>query len=722
VSSQRNGPSSKVSASPRSPSCLQHKRGLVCDVEGDRVQAFRKDFLASCVRSLSRDRDNSLELEPESPPLALAHREHVHVNNLSSLAKSVDELQQSEASCSSWQKRVNADLTKNASELTQVTASLKALQQQLGRVENYLQEQMPRLLAQVVTVTSQRPSTNGHDGQVGLLRNSTSSRSESTAGLESALRGVVTDMTRVLQECIAQHFARCDQRSKDQFEDLQVSCTRIEKELRLTTTGPRPSVVAAQVPSPLFPREDNELDAGMDSSVDETHRTSRTPIAINLDVMHRLSNASKESGAVQRSSLFSSSRSAYKSVTDDVFLCLRYLEWVSCLLIIFNTAFLGVSLLVSFPHVKSGKQPPGWLQIVDGCFLVAFVFELGIRLALEKKLFATGPNKWMNAFDVLVTILQALEAIEVLVGNVVFVRILKSLRVFRAARLLRSIGGLKYVRLLTNTATWQPLLWGFGVLASIIYFFSVLVCQTLVNWLELTGAESIDPVQRDALYMHYGSLGHTMVSFIMAITGGEEWSKLVEPLEAISAWYKLLFLCYTFSITFGVMNIMTGLYVNVVTKVCDREQDLQMLKHAKKDKDLIEKLKTLLIAADKYQHGTLSREAIVKVIHNDEDNRHILRGLNLEEDVTKTVYKLLDVQERNRVSIEEFCQSLLHFTSSVHNVHIAMLMLQSRRTLVKIDRFEKDVAGQLDRLESNMIMAGHFDRIGNRITGGSRSA
>merc|ERR1712129_65007 len=157
--------------------------------------------------------------------------------------------------------------------------------------------------------------------------------------------------------------------------------------------------------------------------------------------------------------------------------------------------------------------------------------------------------------------------------------------------------------------------------------------------------------------------------------------------------------------TCGMMNVLTGLYVTVVAKICNREHDFQVMKHAQRDKELIEEMQELLRSADKCKKGRLSREVILKVLHKPENNK-LVRELGLELEVVKGLYKLLDVEERNRVGIDDFCQGLLHLTGSVNNVHMAMLMLQSKRTLVKLNHFETAMAAHFNRLE-NCITLDH---------------
>merc|ERR1719229_1048842 len=64
------------------------------------------------------------------------------------------------------------------------------------------------------------------------------------------------------------------------------------------------------------------------------------------------------------------------------------------------------------------------------------------------------------------------------------------------------------------------------------------------------------------LKYYYGGLFKTMASLYWAVSGGEDWSQVLEPLYALPLGYVLVFYVFiTFSM-FAMLNVVTSVFVD----------------------------------------------------------------------------------------------------------------------------------------------------------------
>merc|ERR1719221_1260996 len=72
----------------------------------------------------------------------------------------------------------------------------------------------------------------------------------------------------------------------------------------------------------------------------------------------------------------------------------------------------------------------------------------------------------------------------------------------------------------------------------------------------------------------YGSLGLALYSLYMAMTGGRSWGELMDPLVEVGWFYVLLFLMFISLTFFGVLNIVTAIFVDSAMQSQQHYKDL----------------------------------------------------------------------------------------------------------------------------------------------------
>lgn len=656
----------------------------------------RKDFLGSCA--------------PQPRTLAVANptaEEHFR-----RMDQFMDEARQSQEQRSAWQEKVGADLGRVAEESSGLKSSLASMERQLCSMKALLQQK---------ATSSGEVTAEGNmtaESKWGRLQQTSAKQPAGETGAQRALdvdsgfqtvRALISETSLRLETGFERQIVALDGKVGQQLDFIYKSCAELlENNVRIESlfsehvefmqTGANRDTEESSERAPTMgalyaPGGDPLAALGTESQGGSSHPSGGYQMAAVLDrtsVMPQAAGATKKLQMGTRAVL-----------VPEVAQCIFVMQLVSFWLIVAYIVFVGLSLSLASSFAKKGEELPTWMHIGNMGFLVAFVMELALRLSLEKKAFFIGRNRNWNALDFVLTVLQVIEVFELAFFRISLARIAKLFKVLRVLQLFK-MKQFRGLRLIVSIAVWRPLLWGTASLMFLTYAFSLFFAQIVTNWLIEEGHNTADPALLAELDHYYGTLRHTMVSLFMAFTGGELWGVLLRPLKEISPWCEPAFVIYILITTCGMMNILGALFVDMVLFTSNRDHDIQMTQREKRDRELVHELKELMQAKDHRKTGRVSREAVMAVVTNKE-NKKFLKELGVEVDNVKSLFKLLDVEERNRVSVDEFCYGMLNMSSDVHFARNSMLMFQSKRTLDKLDLVAQVVGNRLHKLEKLII-------------------
>ena len=86
--------------------------------------------------------------------------------------------------------------------------------------------------------------------------------------------------------------------------------------------------------------------------------------------------------------------------------------------------------------------------------------------------------------------------------------------------------------------------------------------------------------------------------------GGEDWYNVMRPLFHISPWYGLLFSFFICFVIFGVLNVLTGVFVEHALQIRDR--DLVIQAEMEKTDHFLTDMHLIFQEADVDEDGTIT--------------------------------------------------------------------------------------------------------------------
>merc|ERR1712050_329537 len=117
--------------------------------------------------------------------------------------------------------------------------------------------------------------------------------------------------------------------------------------------------------------------------------------------------------------------------------------------------------------------------------------------------------------------------------------------------------------------------------------------------------------QIEGIEENFGTVIDCIISLFMSICGGRDWHELYQQLDLPgssieSSLCRWVFLFYIFFVVFGVLNVVTGAFVDSMRLVSEKDRDTVIDAEMKKVEDFRKDVTKMFQDADADDSGTLS--------------------------------------------------------------------------------------------------------------------
>jgi len=269
---------------------------------------------------------------------------------------------------------------------------------------------------------------------------------------------------------------------------------------------------------------------------------------------------------------------------------------------------------ITLKPLQAKESMPLWLWMVDPIFAILFMIELLARFHMQGFNFFRRPNVQWNLFESAVVLMMLLEFV-FNTYNAVFVRVIRVLRFLRAFRIIKTVSYVRQLRILFLALynSVLSLFWVVMVVVVIVWLCSTCLMQTVELYIDSHGVDVVDP----RVFVRYGSLGASMLSLFQAISGGVPWEQLVAPLATLSGLYYPAWMAYIMVVVFGVLNLVTALFVESVRNTADMDLEAEMMEQMRRPDSTMSKIRVMLrgstaIPADDITEDDLAAEITPK--------------------------------------------------------------------------------------------------------------
>ncbi|CAJ1373533.1 unnamed protein product [Effrenium voratum] len=350
------------------------------------------------------------------------------------------------------------------------------------------------------------------------------------------------------------------------------------------------------------------------------------------------------------------------------------LEYLSLSAIILNAIVIGLETDIMSQQLLT--DPPHEFVILGWVFCTFFTLEMVLKISANPSRFFTGTGWQMNVFDLVLVALQWLDVLLTALAaddqnqnttnfNVMrVIRMVRLVRIVRSYRVLRMLGEVRAIVWSVGTS-FKPLLGAMLVLAGVIYLMAVYLVDTCNAYRVTLG--SADP-GFEPLGQFFGSVPGGMLTLWQAMTGGIDWSTVMNPLLAYtSPLAVIIFLFYIAFSLLALLNLITGVFVESAVKRGKEDKDSYLVQYVRGVFKKMEKSNSGIITWDDFQASLHSK-----------DIKELFKAIDLDISEAHCVFKILDLDDDGTLDADEFLSGCLRLRGPAKALDVLVLMREIR--------------------------------------------
>jgi len=201
----------------------------------------------------------------------------------------------------------------------------------------------------------------------------------------------------------------------------------------------------------------------------------------------------------------------------------------------------------------------------------------------------------------------------------------------------------------------KNLMWVTIILSVTFYLFGVTFTAAVVNYLET--AEAWNDVRNRKLLDAFGTVDRSALSLFMSMSGGNDWAIYYEVLEALPIGYRCFFLGFIVFTLFAIVNIVTGVFVEVAMQSNLRDLDIIAQEELRYKKKYLESMQELFEEMDHDEQGTITMDEFENKLQ-DERVVAFFNALKLDVSDARCLFRLMDKDKSGDITIDEFLQGV----------------------------------------------------------------
>jgi len=391
-------------------------------------------------------------------------------------------------------------------------------------------------------------------------------------------------------------------------------------------------------------------------------------------------------------------------------------------IIVVNTVVIGIEMQVStrlqldkaLHREGHASAPQGYdarvFSILEFVFLAWMITEVLINGYAQKKDFFLGRDWAWNMFDVFVIILS----IGFQLFNDSSVTWLRVARVFRFGKILRAFRVFKFLRgirsmIISMTGSFLQLVSAILIMCLFMFTIALVLMQGIgdetgpegllhgVVDLPATNNRSLNvfrPLEGDdtlvqQVSLMYGSIERTMMTLFMTVSGGLEWREAARPIAQVGWFYGLLWVAYIAFMVFGMLNVLTGIFVDAAIQAMMNDRDNLIQTQLEERNSLINTIRGVFQASDSDHSGFITKKEFSALLKNAELVTY-LEAIGIDSTEAQGLFRLLDDDSSGKVSIDEFVSGFLRLKGGAKAVDMVMLLFENRKINKKLNKILRE--------------------------------
>jgi len=365
------------------------------------------------------------------------------------------------------------------------------------------------------------------------------------------------------------------------------------------------------------------------------------------------------------------------------FLMGDYFDYFIGVVLVLNAVWIGIQ--TEQQTFSINPEFATYSVSIDFMFLIIFTAELSFRIYMQgwRKFFSLHDGWQWNAFD---SILVATQAVDQLVSLVFALdpagdsdsgqgatNALKTLRLFRLLRLVRMVRLIPELKSMVYLilASMSSFFWTVVLMLLLMYVFSIYFTEA-ASW--AYASSELGATEKTELTRNWGTIGSSVLSLFMSITGGDDWRNFAGVFED-DIVNTIVFVIYIAFSTLVMLNLVTGVFVDGAQRIIKTEKNQEITALACQ----------MFVEADTDDSNEITW-AEFQGIWGSTAMHSYCEACGISSNDADGLFRMLDVDGSQRLTISEFVQGCLGLRQSARVIDVAHLRTFMEESLEHLDR------------------------------------
>merc|ERR1719223_773891 len=146
----------------------------------------------------------------------------------------------------------------------------------------------------------------------------------------------------------------------------------------------------------------------------------------------------------------------------------------------------------------------------------------------------------------------------------------------------------------------------------------------------------------------------------------------------VSRVYVALFIVFLSTTFFGVLNIITSVFVESAMQSEQHSRELMLEEKGRVEDVYASHLKTIFAEMDADGSGLIEWEELRNAFSTNDDVRKYMEVLDINVTDVRKLFELLDVNGSGEIDVDEFCAACPRLKGDASSFDVQMIMLEHR--------------------------------------------
>eukprot|EP00434_Breviolum_minutum_P032179 symbB.v1.2.028460.t1/scaffold3020.1/size65267/3 len=190
----------------------------------------------------------------------------------------------------------------------------------------------------------------------------------------------------------------------------------------------------------------------------------------------------------------------------------------------------------------------------------------------------------------------------------------------------------------------------------------------------------------------WASVGDSMLTLYLSITGGLSWEEALRPLQKVNPLAVISLLVYITITIFAVLNVVTGVFCNTAIESARAHKDIAIMKQMHKHEAQVQSLREIFNEIDNGHTSVVSLKQLKEALQSKK-LASFMHSMDISTQDIWTLFMVIDANGDGQVTLDEFVFGCMQLQGPAKGLQMARMSYENTMMREEIKRLQYDFRG-----------------------------